>query len=99
MSFPEKVFSLLAQIPPSKVTTYAELARAAGRPKAWRWVGRILSQNSEPDKYPCYKVVKSDGTLGGYSRGLNEKMRRLEKEGIKTKNKRVDLNKHFHKFK
>ena len=98
MDFSQKVLFLLTQIPPSRVTTYAELARAAGRPKAWRLVGRILSQNKEINKYPCYKVVKSDGSLGGYSRGLNEKITRLESDGIKIKNNRVNIKKYFYKF-
>lgn len=99
MDFQKKVLFLLTKIPPSKVTTYSELARAAGKPKVWRLVGKILSQNKEPDKYPCYKVVRADGSLGGYSRGLEEKIRRLQQDGISVNQKRVKLKRYFYKFK
>lgn len=85
------IYNMLLQIPEGMITTYGDIARALGDISASRTVGYILSRNKEPDIYPCYKVIKSDGTLGGYSNplGINEKIRRLENEGIKVKDGRV----------
>jgi deoxyribonuclease V len=80
---------LLQQIPKGRVTTYKALAKALGNEKLVRVIGRILSQNKEPDKYPCYKVVYSNGKLGGYSLGIKEKIRRLKKDGIEVKNNKI----------
>lgn len=59
----EKLQSLLAKIPRGKVVTYKELARAMGSKKATRAVGTLCGKNPQPNKYPCYKVVKSDGRV------------------------------------
>jgi O6-methylguanine-DNA--protein-cysteine methyltransferase len=73
------------------VATYGGIARALNRPKYARYVGFLLKSNPEPDKYPCYKVVKSDGAVGGYSgpSGIKEKIRRLEKENVIIKKSKV----------
>ena len=63
---------LLDKIPKGKVTTYKEIARAMGI-KGCRYVGQLLNKNPEPDKYPCYKVVRSNGKSGGYSGGQKNK--------------------------
>jgi len=78
----KRMQQLLLQIPRGQVTTYKELARAMGT-KGYRYIGQLLHQNPEPDRYPCFKVVRSDGTLGGYAGGQVKKMRRLRTEGIK----------------
>lgn len=70
------------------MTTYGVLAHALGT-RGYRAVGRLLSSNPEPDRYPCYKVVRSDGSLGGYSGGTPEKIRRLRADGIPVKNGRI----------
>ena len=94
MSFSARCVELLKVIPRGKVTTYASLARAAGSPKAVRAVGNAMHCNSDPDGFPCYKVVKSNGELGGYALGLDEKIKRLKKDGIEIKNGRIDLKKY-----
>ncbi|MHA1616575.1 MAG: endonuclease V [Candidatus Njordarchaeales archaeon] len=77
------VYKALLRIPSGKITTYGEIARALGDIRASRGIGQILALNPWPDKYPCYKVVRSDGTLGNYSYGgLPEKIKRLAAEGI-----------------
>ncbi|MGP6220870.1 endonuclease V [Caldiplasma sukawensis] len=85
------VYNMLLQIPEGKITTYGDIARALGDIKASRAVGFILSRNKEPDIYPCYKVIKSDGGIGGYTNplGINEKIRRLKNDGINVKEGRV----------
>ena len=92
----EKVYSLLKKIPKGKVTTYRELARASGlHPRA---IGVLMRKNKDPENIPCYKVVRSDGRLGGYSGGLKRKIELLRKDGIEVKNHRVDLKKHLYRF-
>ncbi|MBI5347542.1 MAG: MGMT family protein [Candidatus Aenigmarchaeota archaeon] len=83
----QKCYLLLRQIPKGKVTTYKEIAMALKTsPRA---VGQMLNKNKEPDKYPCYKVVCFDSCIGGYSKGVKEKIRRLRKDGIEVKNGRI----------
>lgn len=60
--------------------TYAAVAAAAGRPRAYRAVGNILNANRDP-RIPCHRVVRSDGTTGGYNRGAATKRRLLREEG------------------
>ncbi len=66
--FAARVYAVAAKIPKGKTMTYAEVARAAGSPRAYRAVGNILSKNYNP-KIPCHRVVRSDGQAGGYNRG------------------------------
>jgi O-6-methylguanine DNA methyltransferase len=79
-SFKSKVLKIVKNIPKGKVMTYKEIARRAGRPRAYRAVGNILSKNYNP-KIPCHRVVRSDGSLGGYNRGRDQKRILLKKEG------------------
>lgn len=94
----ENVLNLLKKVPGGKITTYGELAKAAGTsPRA---VGQILSRNKDPIRYPCYKVIKSDGSIGGFF-GTNKndkKIRLLRKDGIKIKDGKVDLEKYLYRF-
>ncbi len=80
---------LLLRIPHGKVTTYKELAHAMGT-KGYRAVGRLLHINPEPDRFPCYKVVGSDGSLGGFVMGPEDKIRRLRADGIIIRNGSVE---------
>lgn len=94
----QKLQHLLSQIPHGKVTTYKEIGRAMGT-RGYRYVGQLMNKNPEPDKYPCYKVVCSDGSLGGYSGGIKDKVQRLRNDGIVIKNDIVlNFEKVFHKF-
>jgi O-6-methylguanine DNA methyltransferase len=96
--FSEKVLELTRKIPRDKVTTYSEIARALGKPQAGRAVGNTLRRNVCPDKIPCYRVVRSDGSVGGYSSGKKEKIRRLERDGIRVRKGRVELERYLHRF-
>ena len=84
LTFHEKAFAVVRKIPRGKVLTYQEVARRAGRPKAYRAVGNILTTNFDP-KIPCHRVIRADGQLGGYNRGEAEKRKRLKKEGFLSK--------------
>lgn len=73
------VFKAVKKIPKGKTATYKEVAVLAGRPRAWRAVGNILAQNFNP-KIPCHRVIRSDGKIGGYNRGVLKKKLFLEME-------------------
>jgi O-6-methylguanine DNA methyltransferase len=79
-NFSKKVLAVVAKIPKGKTLSYAEVAKKAGRPKAYRAVGNILNKNRDP-KIPCHRVIRSDGTPGGYAWGTKKKMQILKKEG------------------
>lgn len=78
-TFAERVFSIVRTIPKGKTMTYKEVAAAAGSPNAFRAVGNILNTNYDP-AIPCHRVVRSDGTPGGYNRGAEMKAKRLKEE-------------------
>ncbi len=83
----QKLWALLKRIPKGKVTTYGELARLCDTsPRA---IGAMLHSNPDPDGTPCYKVVMSDGRLGGFGRGAPDKRLRLKKDGIDVNNGRI----------
>ncbi len=62
--------------------TYKEVAEKAGFPLSWRAVGNVLHKNISP-LIPCHRVIKSDGTVGGFNKGIQYKKMLLRKEGIK----------------
>lgn len=81
MLFIEKVFAVVKRIPKGEVLTYKEVAEKAGSPKAFRAVGNILSKNFD-SAIPCHRVIRSNGQLGGYNRGQNNKKKKLIDEGV-----------------
>lgn len=78
----EKLQKTLLKIPKGKVVTYKKLAKMMGNEKAVRAVANLCGKNPEPDKYPCYKVIRSDGKIGGYNLGVKEKIKRLENDEV-----------------
>ena len=80
--FQRKVYQAILKVPRGQVRTYAQVARAIGRPRAARAVGQALKRNRWAPAIPCHRVVASDGTLGGYSGpgGLAAKRRLLLRE-------------------
>lgn len=78
-NFKEKVFAVVRDVSPGKVLTYKEVAKLAGNENASRAVGNILNKNYNP-QIPCHRVIRSDGKMGGYNRGKEEKMRLLRGE-------------------
>jgi methylated-DNA-[protein]-cysteine S-methyltransferase len=71
----------LARVPYGKTTTYGELARRVGRPRAARAVGTVMNRNRIPIVLPCHRVVGASGDLVGYAGGLERKEQLLELEG------------------
>jgi methylated-DNA-[protein]-cysteine S-methyltransferase len=88
-TFKDKVFKVVSKIPKGTVLTYKEVAKKAGSPKAMRAVGNIIKKNYDPS-IPCHRVIRSDGSIGGYNRGEKEKVRLLESEGVKL-NRHAEL--------
>jgi methylated-DNA-[protein]-cysteine S-methyltransferase len=78
--FQARVWAALRRIRPGRTTSYTELAGAAGSPSAVRAVGTANGRNPVPIVIPCHRVVRSDGTLGGYGGGLDRKRWLLDHE-------------------
>ena len=85
--FQLKVWNYLKKIPKGKVRTYADVAKAIGKPLAVRAVANAIGKNPYPPKIPCHRVIRSDGSLGGYSGkgGIQQKRRLLKSEKILIK--------------
>ncbi len=92
-AFELKVYEIAKRIPRGGVSTYAAVAKEAGRPGAARAVGNALNKNDFA-RVPCHRVVKSDGSAGGFARGVGNKKLALSKEGISLKGDKV---RDFHK--
>ena len=78
------VWNYLRQIPKGTVKTYSQIANDIGKPLAVRAVANAIGKNPHPPKIPCHRVIRSDGSLGGYSGkgGIKTKKMLLKKEGI-----------------
>jgi AraC family transcriptional regulator of adaptative response/methylated-DNA-[protein]-cysteine methyltransferase len=79
-AFQEAVWRELRKIPPGETRSYAEIAAAIGQPKAVRAVGTANGDNHVAVLIPCHRVIRSDGTLGGYAGGLDRKRQLLDAE-------------------
>lgn len=79
-TFKQKVLAVVKKIPAGKTLTYKQVATKAGSPNASRAVGSVLTTNYDP-AIPCHRVIRTDGGLGGYNRGLKKKIALLKKEG------------------
>ena len=97
VSFNNSVYAMASLIPMGKVTTYGAIAKAIGSPKASRAVGNALGANMNPIVVPCHRVVRADGTLGGYSggEGPTTKAKLLAREGVTVSGGKVNLSKHL----
>jgi methylated-DNA-[protein]-cysteine S-methyltransferase len=87
-SFSQKVYAVAAKIPRGKVLTYAQVAKLAGSPKASRAVGNILNKNRDKKVF-CHRVIRSDGSVGGFAFGNSRKIKILRSEGVKIQNGKV----------
>jgi O-6-methylguanine DNA methyltransferase len=75
-----ELYTFLQTIPKGKVTTYGALAKHfSTSPRA---IASMLSANQELDVYPCYKVIHTDGRIGGYRGWVAEKIQKLKNDGI-----------------
>ena len=88
MTFNDKCYQLLAQIPQGKVSTYKEIAKALNT-KAYRAVGNAMAKNPNPIIVSCHRVINSNGLIGGYGLGVDKKISLLQKEGVTIRKRRV----------
>ena len=82
--FQISVWKYLKKIPRGSVRTYSQVAKGIGKPLAVRAVANAIGKNPYAPRIPCHRVIKSDGSLGGYSGkgGIKTKKLLLKKEGI-----------------
>ena len=80
--FEIKVWKYLKSIPRGKIKTYKQVAKGINRPKAARAVANACGKNPYAPKIPCHRVIRTDGTLGGYSGkgGIKAKIKLLKAE-------------------
>ena len=99
MNLEQKVYKKLLEVPKGKITTYSELSKAVGIKNGQRFIGNVMKKNPFPSIIPCHRVVKSDGSIGGYAYGEKVKTKMLTEEGVKIKNgKVIDWNKKLYRF-
>ena len=82
--FQLKVWEYLRKIPSGSVKTYSQVAKGIGKPLAVRAVANAIGKNPYAPRIPCHRVIRSDGSLGGYSGkgGIKTKKLLLKREGI-----------------
>ena len=79
--FTRAVYRAVCEIPPGQTRSYQWVARRIKRPHSARAVGNALHRNPFAPRVPCHRVVRSDGTLGGYAGGTRRKRDLLRREG------------------
>jgi O-6-methylguanine DNA methyltransferase len=89
--FTELVKRYVRTIKAGETKSYKAVAEACGNPKAARAVARIMAANFDPT-IPCHRVIRSDGTLGGYNRGGEDKKRVILESESKQYAKRLYSN-------
>ena len=80
-AFQARVWAALREIPYGQTRTYADIAEEIGEPAAIRAVGSACGANRVPLTIPCHRVIRTDGTLGGFGWGLEVKEELLSREG------------------
>jgi methylated-DNA-[protein]-cysteine S-methyltransferase len=87
--FEKSVYRAVLTIPQGCVRTYTWVAKKAGYPQAARAVGSALNKNPYIGIVPCHRVVRSDGSVGGFAGGTAAKARMLKREGIDVRGMRL----------
>ena len=82
--FQLKIWNYIKRIPIGTTKSYSQVAKSIGKPLAVRAVANAIAKNPYPPKIPCHRVIRSDGSLGGYSGkgGVKRKKMLLKKEGV-----------------
>lgn len=80
--FEKKVYIACATIPPGETRSYAWIAKRIGYPKACRAVGNALHKNPFAPLVPCHRVIRGDGSLGGFAGGRAKKNKLIKAEKI-----------------
>lgn len=88
LSFQEKTYKAVKEIPEGKVLTYKQVAEKIKKPRAYRAVGNVLNKNKNPET-PCHRVIRSDGYVGGYNKGYRQKRDLLKAENVVIRNRKV----------
>ena len=86
--YTRRVLAAVRRVPPGRVATYGDIARLAGRPRAWRAVGTIMRDCADLS-VPCHRVVASGGRLGGYGGNVGLKRALLRAEGLVVVGSRI----------
>ncbi|MBI5124491.1 MAG: MGMT family protein [Candidatus Omnitrophica bacterium] len=80
--FEKKVYDAVSKIPKGEVRSYRWVAERIGRPKAYRAVGNALNKNPYIGIVPCHRVIRSDGSIGGFAKGVKQKRMLLKSEEV-----------------
>lgn len=99
--FQKSVWSAINKVPQGKITTYSELSKFLGKPRATRAVGTAVGKNPNIPSTPCHRVIPKNGKIGNYSApgGTAAKIKILTDEGVTIENGRVqNLNQIMHYF-
>lgn len=100
--FDERVYEFCSRIPRGKVSSYGEIARAMGKPGASRAVGQALKRNPYAPRVPCHRIIRSDGSLGGFGgpdpKKIAKKILLLRKEGVRVEKNRVNMDDYIYRF-
>ena len=78
--FEERVYTVIRRIPNGATKSYRWVAQQLGNAHLARAVGQALKRNPDPARNPCHRVIRSDGSLGGYAWGVSKKRRLLARE-------------------
>ena len=99
MTFNDKCYQLLSQIPQGKVSTYKEIASTLNK-KAYQAVGNAMAKNPNLIFIPCHRIVKNYGSIGKYALGVNKKISLLKHEGVLVREGKIlDFENCFYSFK
>jgi len=93
VNFDENVWKLMQRIPKGRVTTYSMIAKKLNT-RAYRAVGNACRKNPYAPRVPCHRVVRTDGTVGGFGgktsgKTVEKKIRLLRKENVEIKNGKI----------
>ncbi|TWD42797.1 MGMT family protein [Pantoea sp. SJZ147] len=98
-SFKQRIWQIVAAIPPGKVTTYGDVALLAGSPRAARQVGGVLSRLPEGSTLPWHRVINHHGTISLQGDRLFRQRDALEAEGVEVSDGgEIDLEKYRWQF-
>lgn len=78
--FQKAVWKAIVSIPKGETKTYSWVAKTVGKPLATRAVGNALGKNPFAPEVPCHRVIRKDGSLGGFAGGIKKKKRLLSEE-------------------
>ena len=85
-SFQKDVWNALLKIPKGELRSYTDIAKMIGRPKSVRAVANAIGANPICIFIPCHRVIRNDGSLGGFSSGIHRKKAFMKMEGINPPN-------------